>query len=352
MIQLVIPADLINKSLITNYNANFDNIISVSIPAMDVYGNVSIDLGLVMPHSGITSFTQVQKDIKTLNVKYRLEVTKSTGESSYVLTSSNFVGSATIYPLQYVNIESTYPNTNVSNFLKIPGQAIHLNLSVTLKGVEQNIFDLTRQNYTWYWIRNSLDSSLQIGSYAIKLLWTGLDGSARSVVATSGTVYNSVPTEFSKSLELTVSYTIEDLTTNITVLSGQKVTLKFKVVVPSTGVAWDRDLNVETTSGDQSAYNPVGGEYSVTITAPALSSSNSQVETVTLQSNSATFINSTLTYMVVSKLSTSTQTAAHAPLTDSKVNVHISLIGIGYIAIAIVAVVVYAGGVFYFMRRK
>ena len=341
----------INSSLIPSLNPNIDNILSITIPAMDIYGNVSASLGLVMPHSGVTGFTQVQQTIRSLNVKYKLEVTNHTGKSSGVLTSSNFVGSATVYPLQYVNIESAYPNSNVSNFLKIPGQAIHLNLSVTLNNVEQNILVLTRENYTWYWHRDSLDSSLQKGNYTVKLLWTGLDGSSRSLVATSGSVYGTSPSEFSTFFILRVSYTIKDLTANITVLPENIVTLRFKVVVPETGVAWDRDLNIITSKDIKCVFDQVTGEYSVNITAPALSGSKSQIEQVTLKSSvsGVTFENSTLTYMVSSKLSSQTLSNGN---TKSNVDVRISLIGFGYIGIAVIAVVAYAGVIFYFIRRK
>ena len=290
------------------------------------------------------------------------------GKPNYSLTTTNFVGSATVIPYQYENITNEYPQsyiqsylqnvsydsyTNISNIINLPGQNIHLNLSVTLNGAQQNIFEFTRLNYTWKWHRESLDSSLQQGNYTIKLLWTGLDGSNRSFVAKDGTVYsNDKANEFSYQFTLSVSFTISDLTANLTVLPNTNANLRFKVVVPSTGIAWDKDLHITTTNGVSCTFDNVTGEYHLVVKAPSLSgSSNQEIQTIKLQA-SVSFANNTIDYTVAKNLVTSTQSQAGPIITQSTVHVHISLIGFGYIGLAVVATVVYAAIIFYFVRKR
>ena len=243
--------------------------------------------------------------------------------------------------------------TNVSNQINLPGQNIHLNLSVTLNNQPQNIFEFSRLGYTWFWYRSTLDSSLQKGNYTVQLLWTGLDGSSRGIVAEGNSVYSSNPIEFSNWFTLGVSFTIKDLTANMTVLPGSIVTLRFKAIVPSTGIAWDQDLSISLVSTNtKCTFDTVTGEYRVTVTAPTLSKSeNQQIETLHV-TGSVPFANNTLTYFVSSNPVISSNTGSGKAITISDVNVHVSLIGFGYIGLALVGTAVYAASIIYFIRRK
>ncbi len=367
----------ISSSFYSGLDVNTYMIMNITIPAIDIYGNVSIELNYNIPH--LTSFTlpnggqtgdydNAQNLSLSLNVRYRLMETATTGQHNFQLTQTNFVSSATLVPMRYENNTITYPQstilnaikgftytsfTNVSNQINLPGQNIHLNLSVTLNNQPQNIFEFSRLGYTWFWYRSTLDSSLQKGNYTVQLLWTGLDGSSRGIVAEGNSVYSSNPIEFSNWFTLGVSFTIKDLTANMTVLPGSIVTLRFKAIVPSTGIAWDQDLSISLVSTNtKCTFDTVTGEYRVTVTAPTLSKSeNQQIETLHV-TGSVPFANNTLTYFVSSNPVISSNTGSGKAITISDVNVHVSLIGFGYIGLALVGTAVYAASIIYFIRRK
>ena len=349
------PADNLNINA-SLYNGLADQsylqFINVHIPAKDIYGSVDVQMGVKFSKiSAFTGYTQLSNFSQSLWVSYKLEVTSSTGASQYYLTTPNLVGSATVLPVASTPIQQNYPTGNQSNVLAIPGSELNLSLSVVFNGTNQNIFQFTRQNYTWYWYRKSLESSLPTGDYTLKLQWNNINGSTR-IVATANSVYSGTQVEFSKKLTFLVSFTVLDLTTNKTVTPGSLVNLRFKIVVPQTNIAWDKDLGV-TVDSKPASFDTVTGEYNITLTAST--STGSQTATVAItgtQAPSKDLVSKTLTYIVSEQVSVSVSSGASTVNTNSYSEKQISLIGFGFFGVALVGTVAYGAFILFSLRRK
>jgi hypothetical protein len=340
----------LNGSIFTGLNENTTKVINVNIPAKDIYGNLVVEMAITFKHQiGLQwvshDYLQNSNLTNPLDVKYRLGVLKSTGESSYSLTTTDLVGSATILPYQYENIEQTYSSGNVTNFIAIPGSELNIVLSVKHNSVAQSIFEFERQNYTWFWFRQTLESSLETGNYQVNLLWTGKDSSSRANVSTLISLYDSNPVQFSYTFSLDVSFTVKDLTANITLKPGQKQTLRFKIIVPLTKIAWDQDLEAKV-DGNPALFDSLTGEYRYNITAGSTDGTTSLTVELGKLSDKLDS-NNKLTFIV-----NSTEKTTMSINTQSQFDVDISLTGFAFIGFSIVGSVLYIGYILITGRKK
>ena len=337
----------VNSSILAGLDPNYFKVINVQIPAKDVYGNVSVQMALNFPRSQSFELTgYVQTSIaRFLDVRYRLGFTNTTGQGTYSLTTTNFVGSATIFPYQYINVTNVYPTGNVSNFIQLPGSQINLTLQVTFGNLNENIFEFARRNYTWYWSRPVLESTLPQGNYSVNLLWTGSDGSARGQIVTLSTVYSSQPTLFTFSFSFTVSFALKDMTANMSVVGNSLITLRFKIIVPTTGAAWDQNLGA-IVDGNNATFDPVTAEYSINITSA--SQNGQQNVTVTFGKGQT----GQISYLVNPNGVYLSSSGASLVNTVSIKNEHVSLTDLGILGVAIIATIVYAAFVFLSSKRR
>ncbi|MFV2015078.1 MAG: fibronectin type III domain-containing protein, partial [Candidatus Heimdallarchaeota archaeon] len=99
-----------NITGISGVNNNTMKFMRLNIPSTDIYGNTSVNFTLKFPNVNPAKDYIQSESYFNLNVKYRLGVSKTTGKSSYQLTSTNVVGSATIIPYHWSDLKVKYSN--------------------------------------------------------------------------------------------------------------------------------------------------------------------------------------------------------------------------------------------------
>lgn len=345
------PSSLgINQSHITNIDTNLSSLFEFTLPDIDLFGQVTVEFRVLFPSEtsyGGSGYTQVT-EMFNITVKYRLAVTERTGEADYSLTDTNVHGSATILPYHWHDL-SAFTDNNVSNVLEIPGDQVQVDVIVQLGATNVELFQVEKANYTYYWYRDRLESSVATGSYALTLNWTA----GRINVALAENVYGSAnPTAFTYNFTVDKILSIKDLTGKNVVNPGTTAIVRFKVVVNGTQVAWDQQVAGLTATPDSGItlagtieYKEVTGEYQLQITVGESTSSGNY----TINISGGGVLDGDLTVVVMEE---PTETTEDTALTETTTEKPISLTDWGLMGLTGLGAVVYIGVVVVFFRRK
>ncbi|MHA2362447.1 MAG: fibronectin type III domain-containing protein [Candidatus Hodarchaeales archaeon] len=349
------PTYNINQSFLDD--SGLDNtttaLFGFKIPNLDIYGEITLSLVLKFPGNMSYSILGYEHEQEFLNltVQYRLAVEEHSGKDNYVLTESDVIGSVTIIPYHWKNVVNINPSIeNVTNELSIPSDEINVSVHTFTNSEEVQLFEVKQVDYTWYWKRDRLESSINTGDYIIRLNWT--DGSRLPIPKTE-VVYDDNPSAFIYNFSIDVSFMIKDLTSTLPVMPTEDsaVTLRFKVVVVETGIAWDQefDLLVATeisgiTLDGVAIFDILTGEYRQNVTISGL-----DVGDYNLTVSGITFVgNNVITVHVIDETSITIPPVD----TESVIEKSPSLIDIGIIGLASLGGILYIGIVILFFRRK
>jgi hypothetical protein len=345
-----------NKTTVYNNDATY-YLINFQIPSINLYGDLTIETRVEFP--GNNSFTQVS-NFTDITVKYLLGISDPPLDDTYYFTE-RLAGSVTVTPYHwneslFSGMEQENEGNNYSRVLDIPSSELDLELITIHNGSEVNILQIQKGDYSWFWLREHLDFEVDSGNYTINFIWNNTGaGIPRIETEDDVNAFTASKPIFTYSFIVIEDFGIEDLTKDLVTSPNKTVKLRFKVVVPVTGISVPTDYSsgfvvvantTDVTGMSAPKFSDTTSEYSVEVKVSL--SAGSQNVSLTISSTELG-ISSALRFEINATLddpTTSTETSAETVVEELSFTDWLFIVG------AVGAFGIYIAVVLIFIRRK